>query len=252
MFSHKFKCDFTTNFDLSQVKSSSTHKISVIYIHGLFSDCWGRKPESVKTWCLEHRINFLRFELAGHGSDSERYLETDIDVWKSQLLEVIDDFCEGNVVLVGSSVGGWLSLLAAQERPERVVGIIGLAAAPDFTLDLEKYIFTPEQKQLMEKTGKLDFSTKDFTYVFTKKMFESGRKNALLGQEIPIDCKVHLLQGMRDDCLDPNKALNIAKALRSSEVVVKLLKRSNHRLCNSEDIQELFNSLKDVCFPQSA
>ena len=90
MQNRKFKTNFTTKFEYSQAKSLSTHKISVIYIHGLFSDCWGRKPESVKEWCKARGIGFFRYELAGHGSDSARYEEADMAVWKAQILEVID------------------------------------------------------------------------------------------------------------------------------------------------------------------
>ena len=201
MQNHKFKTDFTTKIDYSQAKSLSTHKISVIYTHGLFSDCWGRKPESVKEWCEKHNIGFFRYELAGHGSDSARYEEADMLIWKAQLLEIIDDIVDGKVILIGSSIGGWLSLLAAIERPERVQGIVGLAAAPDFTRDLEEYVFTPQQRQDMERNGRLEFSTKDFTYLFTKQMFDTARPMCLLGKEIPIDCPVHLLQGMKDDCI---------------------------------------------------
>ena len=157
MQNHKFKTDFTTKIDYSQAKSLSTHKISVIYTHGLFSDCWGRKPESVKEWCEKHNIGFFRYELAGHGSDSARYEEADMLIWKAQLLEIIDDIVDGKVILIGSSIGGWLSLLAAIERPERVQGIVGLAAAPDFTRDLEEYVFTPQQRQDMERNGRLEF-----------------------------------------------------------------------------------------------
>lgn len=246
MQNRKFKTNFTTKFEYSQAKSLPTHKISVIYIHGLFSDCWGRKPESVKEWCEARGIGFFRYELAGHGSDSARYEEADMAVWKAQILEVIDEMVDGPVVLVGSSIGGWLSLLAAAERPDRVRGVVGLAAAPDFTKDLEQYIFTPEQKQTMAQTGRLEFATKDFSYTFTKKMFDTAREMCLLGREIPIDCPVHLLQGMKDDCIAPDKAMNIAKCLRSSQVAVKMLKNSNHRLCNQEDIRELFNSLESM------
>ena len=246
MQNRKFKRNFTTKIDYSHAKSLSTHKITVIYTHGLFSDCWGRKPESVKEWCEAHDIGFFRYELAGHGSDSARYEGTDMQIWKAQLLEIIDEAVDGKVILIGSSIGGWLSLLAAIERPERVQGIVGLAAAPDFTRDLEEYVFTPQQRQDMERNGRLEFSTKDFTYLFTKQMFDSARPMCLLGKEIPIDCPVHLLQGMKDDCIEPNKAQNIAKCLRSPQVIVKLLKNSNHRLCNPEDITEMFNSLESM------
>lgn len=248
MQSHTYKSQFTTNFEFSQAKTSKTHKntpdFTAVYVHGLYSDPWGRKGEAIKAFCQEHNLGFLRFELAGHGSDVANYEKADFDIWKGQVLEVIDDLVNGPLVLIGSSIGGWLSLIAAIERPERIKGIIGLAAAPDFTSDLEKYIFTPEQKQVLEKDGRIVFPTNDFTYVFTKKMFDTAHKNLLLTGVIPVTCPVHLLQGTKDDSLDPNKAFNILKALQTDEVVVKWIKGSNHRLGRDIDIIEINNSLK--------
>ncbi len=244
MTDYTFKSNFTTKIDFRQAKSPETNKFTVVYTHGLYSDCWGRKPEAILKWCEEKGINFVRYELAGHGSDSARYEETDINIWKAQILEVIDEIAKTDVLLVGSSLGGWLSLLAARERPEKVIGVLGLAAAPDFTLDLENYIFTPEQKEKLFGEGRLEFGNKDFTYVFTKTMFESGRENRLLDKPLAVVCPVHLIQGQKDASLDPEKALKTAKCLESNDVVVKLLKDSNHRLGKDEDLAEILCSLE--------
>lgn len=250
MQSHTYKSQFTTNFEMSQAKTSTTHKnspnLTVIYVHGLYSDPWGRKPSEIAAFCEENNLGCLRFELAGHGSDVARYEETDFSVWKEQLLEVIEEMVTGPLLLIGSSIGGWLSLLAAIEHPDRVKGIIGLAAAPDFTVDLENYIFTPEQKQAMQADGRLVFPTPDFTYIFTKKMFDTAQENLLLTGIIPVKCPVHLLQGSEDASLNPNKAFNICKALERDDVVVKWLKGSNHRLGRDVDIQEIHNSIKSL------
>ncbi len=243
---HTFKSNFTTKIEISKAKSSKTNKLTVIYLHGLYSDPWGRKPEAVKAFAEENGLDFIRFELIGHGSDSKNYEQADLDVWKAQVLEVIDELVKGDILLIGSSLGGWLSLLSAVERPARVKGIIGLAAAPDFTVDLEKYVFTAEQKAEMQEKGRILFVNNDFTYVFTKKMFESGLRNSLLGREIPITCPVHLIQGQKDASIDPNKAVNIAKCLKSEKVVVKLLKNSDHRLGAEEDLAEIGASLKSI------
>lgn len=119
MTDYTFKSNFTTKIDFRQAKTPKTNSLTVVYIHGLYSDCWGRKPENVMEWCAANGVNFFRFELAGHGSDSARYEETDVNIWKAQLLEVIDDIVKTDVILAGSSLGGWLSLLAALERPEK-------------------------------------------------------------------------------------------------------------------------------------
>ena len=241
---YTFKSDFTTKIDFRQAKSPKTNNLTLVYTHGLYSDCWGRKPEAILNWCETKGIDFIRYELAGHGSDSARYEQADLNIWKAQILEVIDEIVKTDVILAGSSLGGWLSLLAARERPGKVKGVLGLAAAPDFTLDLENYVFTPEQKEKLSAEGRLEFTNNDFTYVFTKALFETGKENSLLGKPLPVVCPVHLIQGQKDASLDPNKALNIAKCLESSDVVVKLLKDSNHRLGKDEDLAEICCSLE--------
>jgi len=244
MIDYTFKSNFTTKIDFRQAKSPKTNSLTIVYTHGLYSDCWGRKPENILKWCEERNLNFIRYELAGHGSDSASYEQTDMNVWKAQILEILDTMVETDAILVGSSLGGWLSLLAARERPEKVKGLLGLAAAPDFTLDLENHVLTKEQKEKLYGEGRLEFGTADFTYVFTKALFETGKENALLGASLAVTCPVHLIQGQKDASLDPHKALNIARSLESDDVVVKLLKESNHRLGKDEDLAEIRCSLE--------
>ncbi len=248
---HTFKAKFTTKIELSQEKSLKTHKnsadLTVVYIHGLFSDPWGRKPEEVKSFCEENNLNFCRFELVGHGSDKDNYENIDFNDWKNQVLEVLDELVHGDVIMIGSSLGGWLSLVSAKERPNRVKGVIGLAAAPDFTYDIEQYIFTPEQKTEMKEKGKILFPMKDFTYIFTSKIFDTARENLLLNKELPITCPVHLLQGSEDKNVMPDKPFKIMKCLSSDDVVVKIIKGGNHRLGRDIDIAEMKKSLASMC-----
>ena len=246
MTEYTFGSNFTTKIDFRQAKTPRTNNLTIVYLHGLYSDCWGRKPESIANWCMEHGFDYFRYELAGHGSDSSRYEEVDFNIWKEQLLEVLDKIVKTDVVLMGSSLGGWLSLIGALNRPEQVKGVIGLAAAPDFTLDLEKYIFTPEQTKTLYEEGRLEFPMKDFTYVFTKKMFETAKQNRLLDKTLEIKCPVHLIQGQKDANILPDKALKIAQCLTSDEVVIKLLKDGNHRLGTDTDIAEILNTLESL------
>lgn len=243
-----FNSQFTTNFEQSQAKTSETNKNSsdftVVYVHGLCSDPWGRKPEEVKRFCEENNISFFRFELAGHGADRENYEKVDFNTWKGQILEVVDKMVMGKILFIGSSLGGWLSLIAARERPERTKGVIGLAPAPDFTYDMERYVLTDAQKTEMKESGRLLYPTKDFTYVVTQKMFDTARNNLLLEAPLAITCPVHIIHGTEDKNLDPQKPFKLLKCLQSEDVVLKLIKGSNHSLGRDADIEELLNSIR--------
>ncbi len=246
MQNYTFSSNFTTKIDVRQAKTATTHKITLLYIHGLFSDPWGRKPETCCQIAAEQNIDFIRFELIGHGSDSSNYEQADFPLWVSQIEELITNFAQGDIILAGSSLGGWLALLLAERHPDRVKGVIGLAAAPDFTMDLEQHIFTAEQKQQLSQTGRLEFTNNDFTYIFTQKMFDSAHHFRLLNRSIELSCPLYLLQGMKDASLDWRKALQIAQSVSRDDVIIKLLKNSNHRLGHDNDLLELRHALTDL------
>jgi len=234
---------FTTNFEHVTPVSNNTQKFTILYTHGFCSDPWGRKPEEVKTWCLKNNVPFYRYELAGHGSDRLRFEETDINIYKAQILEIIDKYIQGDIVVVGSSLGGWLSLLAAIHRKNRIKGVIGLAAAPDFTVEYIQYA-TPSQIEEMKNFGKITYSGQNITYTITKCFIDSGNENLVLNKdEIDISCPVVLIQGMKDTSVDWHMALKIAQRVKTQNVVVKLLKNANHRLNEDSDIREILSGL---------
>ncbi|MBR1606027.1 MAG: alpha/beta hydrolase [Alphaproteobacteria bacterium] len=246
MSTHQFLRQFTTNFEYIKAKSTEINKFTVLYTHGLYSDPWGRKPDAVRDWCAKNNIDFFRYELAGHGSDAGNYENVDVNLWKAQILEIIDTMIEGDIVVVGSSLGGWLSLIAAEVRPDRVKAVLGLAAAPDFTVDLEDKYLTPEQNKTIQEQGRLEFTNDDFTYVFTKKLMNTGRENQMLNRQIEINCPVHLIQGQKDASLDWRKALQISQAIQGNNVTIKLLKYSNHRLGEDSDLEAIASSLSTI------
>ena len=245
MQKHTFSNGFTTDFEYIQADFSNNTEITLVYTHGFCADPWGRKPDEIKEWCAKHNISFYRYELAGHGSDAANIEKADFNIWKEQLLEIIDSL-SGKIILAGASLGGWLSLKAATLRPERVCGVLGLAAAPDFTKDNADYV-TEEQKQELENTGKLVIDDEGFKIVITKQLIDTGNQNLMLDKPyIGINCKTVLIQGMEDDSVYWPKALKIAEKIQGQEVMVKLLKGSNHRLNTDPDIKEILSALDSL------
>jgi len=245
-FLHTFKCGHTTKCEHIRPDCSKTQRFSVVYAHGFCSDPYGRKPEEVKKWCIEHKMGFFRFELAGHGVDQERFEDVTMNTCKSQIFEIIEDLVDGPVLVMGSSMGGWLSLLAACHFKERVIGFIGMAAAPDFLKTYFENNFKPEHKAILDQYGKIEFKVDDYKYMITKKMIESAHDNLLLENEvIPFQGKVRLLQGMKDASLQWKTALTIAQKMESDDVEVHLIKNANHYLGHDEDIKALMRALDD-------
>jgi pimeloyl-ACP methyl ester carboxylesterase len=145
-------------------------------------------------------------------------------------------------------MGGWIMLLAALARPARIAGLVGIAAAPDFTEDLMWEAFSPEIRDEILNQGRYERPSVygDDPYVITRNLIEDGRRNLLLRDVIPIRCPVRLLQGMADDDVPWKTALRLAGALESDEVEVTLVKKGDHRLSGPQDLRRLFRALDEM------
>lgn len=236
--------EFLTRYE--HHKPQEEAPLTVLYIHGLASNPWGRKPEAVKSVCEQLELNFYRFELLGHGIDAANYEKTDLDLWKEQILDIIDHHITGNFIIVGHCIGGWLGLMAAQERGERLKGIVCTSTAPNL-VELMDMQVKPEQRQELESNGKIIVKIERMVFTFTRSFIASGLKNAILNQpDIPITCPVHLIQGLKDTFIDWRVIFRIAAKLRSDKVAIKLLKNSNHHLQHPLDLEEINNSLRSI------
>ncbi len=243
MQKYTFNSHFATDFEYILPKK---HLPTVLYLHGFCSNAWGYKPEAVKNVCLEQGFGLVRFDFAGHGSDVENFEKADFSVWKNQVFEAIEKIISGDVIVVGSSMGGWLSMLAAIKYPDRIKGLIGLAAAPNFVKYFSDQI-TSEQKQELEHSGKFKIINNDFEYTITSRFIETAFASLLPdNQPWNINCPVHLLQGMRDASVPWRSVLEYSSHITSPNVVVKLLKDSNHRLNDENAIKELKSSLVNI------
>lgn len=244
MTKYTFKTQFATEFEHIPAKINCP---TILYLHGFCSDPWGKKPETVKSFCLQSGVGLFRFEYAGHGSDLDNFEKADFEIWRQQVFEIIEDVIKGDIYLVGSSMGGWLSLLAAIKYPTRVKGLIGLAAAPNFVKKFADKM-GEEQKELFAQKGKIEIPTKDFNYTITKRFVDTALQNCLPedGSFWKINCPVHLIQGMKDDSLLWSRSLEFAELIESDFVEIKLLKSSDHRLNDDVAIAELYNSLVNI------
>jgi pimeloyl-ACP methyl ester carboxylesterase len=225
----------------------SAKPIGVVFMGGFRSDMQGSKALALEAWCQAQGRSYLRFDYTGHGQSTGTFVDGCIGVWADDALSAFDHLTQGPQVLVGSSMGGWMALLVARERPERVKGLIGLAAAPDFTEDLMWDVMSEEQRtELMEKGQILepnDYDPSDPT-IITKYLIEDGRRHLLLRDPLNISVPVRLIQGMKDTDVPWATALNIQDALVSDDVTVQLVKSGDHRLSEAEDLMRLERTLE--------
>jgi pimeloyl-ACP methyl ester carboxylesterase len=215
---------------------------TIIFLPGYASDMEGTKALALDAWAAKKGRAMVRFDYRGCGRSSGQFEDYTLEDWRDDALRVIDA-TEGPVVLVGSSMGGWLMLLAALARARKVVGLVGIAAAPDFT----EWDFDGERRAALICDGRIaEDSPYGGTTVYTHALWESGQRNLLLEAPIILDCPVRLLHGQADPDVPWQLSLDIAKRLRSDDVQVTLIKDGDHRLSRPQDIKLLIATVKKL------
>lgn len=212
---------------------------ALVFLPGYASDMDGGKATALDAWAEGEGRAMLRFDYAGCGASPGVFEEQTLESWRDDALAAIDSV-EGPVLLVGSSMGGWLMLLATLARPERVSGLIGIAAAPDFT----DWGYSDVQKQTIRAEGRLEEPSPygDQPTVTTHPFWESGERQKLLGGPIPIHCPVRLLHGTADPDVPWRLSLDLMERLDSEGVQVTLVKGGDHRLSRPQDIALLLRT----------
>ena len=212
---------------------------TLVFLPGYASDMEGGKATALDAWAEGEGRAMLRFDYAGCGASPGSFEEQTLESWRDDALAAIDSV-EGPVLLVGSSMGGWLMLLAALARPERVAGLIGIAAAPDFT----DWGYSEAQKAAIRGDGRLVEPSPygDDPTVTTRAFWESGERRKLLGGPIPIRCPVRLLHGTADADVPWRMSFELMDRLETGDVQVTLVKGGDHRLSRPQDIALLLRT----------
>jgi pimeloyl-ACP methyl ester carboxylesterase len=220
----------------------------VILLGGFMSDMTGSKATALEAFCRARGQAFVRFDYFAHGASSGDFAEATIGRWRDDALGVIDALTEGPQVLVGSSIGGWVMLLAARERPERIKGLVGVAAAPDATEDLMWAQFPKPAQAALMSDGQIRVPSEysEQGYLITRKLIEDGRRNLVLRAPLPIACPVRLLHGMEDKDVPWELSLRLAGHLASTDVTVTLVKHGDHRLSTDVDLARLCATVESL------
>ena len=217
---------------------------TIVFLPGYMSDMEGGKATALDAWAEETGRAMLRLDYSGCGASEGRFADGTLSVWRDDVLYLIDTLVDGPVLLVGSSMGGWLMLLVALARPETVQGLIGIAAAPDFT----EWGFSEMEKARLRRDGRIEEPSEysDEPYVTTLAFWGDGQASRLLEKEIPFDGPVRLLHGQRDEDVPWEVSLRLAAALRSAQVQTILVKDGDHRLSRGEDLALLIAAADEI------
>jgi pimeloyl-ACP methyl ester carboxylesterase len=219
----------------------------IVFLGGFRSDMTGTKGMFLEEFCRRCGHAYVRFDYFGHGASSGDAAFGTIGHWTADTIAVIDSLTEGPQILVGSSMGGWIMLLAALARPSRIRGLVGIAAAPDFTEDLVWPQLDAAQRRQLRETGAVTMPSEydPAGYTYRLSLFEEGERHLVMRGPIALECPVRLLHGMCDVAVPWQTSLTLAERLGSRDVAVTLVKNGDHRLSSEADLALLARTLDE-------
>ncbi len=220
----------------------------VVFLGGFSSDMDGTKALYLEDWAKRRGRAFLRFDYSGHGRSSGSFEEGCISDWATDAFDVISSLAEGPQVLVGSSMGGWISLLVAPRLKGKVTGLVGIAAAPDFTEDFRLSSPIRDQWHVLERDGRLELESdySDEPMVITKKLIDDGCHNLVLERPMHLPFPVRFLQGTDDTDVDQKVALKLLAHASGPDIRLVLVKGADHRFSSRECLELIEQSVESV------
>ena len=219
----------------------------VIFCGGFMSDMTGTKALALEEACQKSSRSYTRFDYRGHGQSGAAFESGTIGLWAGDAQAVLDKVTQGPQIIVGSSMGGWIMLLLARARPDRIAGLIGIAPAPDFVLRMWDQ-FSDEIKATLKRDG-VYYAPSEYSeepYAITLQLIEDGRQHLVLQEPLSVDYPVRILHGMADPDVPWRQSLTIVERLQGDDIVVTFSKNGDHRLSKPDDIARLIGAVETL------
>jgi pimeloyl-ACP methyl ester carboxylesterase len=219
----------------------------VVFLGGFRSDMTGSKAAHLALWAAQQNRPFLRFDYSGHGQSGGAFEDGCIGEWFADALDIISARTNGPQILVGSSMGGWISLLIARAMPEKLAGLVGIAAAPDFTEDSMWDGFSPAQRAELATNGAVQIPS-DYgdPYTITRKLIKDGRKHLVLRTPLNLPFPVRLLQGTADADVPVSVATRLLDHISVDDIRLCIVKGADHRFSSVECLGLITQTLETL------
>ena len=220
---------------------------TLVFLGGFMSDMMGSKATHLEDWAKKNHYGFLRFDYSGHGQSSGVFESCNISDWVEDTYEIITEKTTGPIILIGSSMGGWISFLIYQKLRDRISGIVTIAAAPDFTEDYFWANLSDKQKSELLSVGKV-FLPSDYEepYPITLALIENGRKNLILTRPLKVLCPIRMLQGTADKAVDTQTAIKLLNHIDCDNMHLKFVAQADHSFSSPTCLQILEQTIKEV------
>ena len=217
----------------------------IIFVHGLNSDMQGLKALRIEKYAKKNKLSFLRFDCRGHGKSFSNFEDFNITDWKKDLIDLLDNITKGPQIIVGSSMGGWLMILAAKARKKRIFGLLGLATATDFGDNLYSDLSKKSRKELKNK-GITKYTSNGFSYYLSNKFFKEAKKNNILNKPFRFNKPFILIHGTKDNVVDYMMPQKIMNNTSGKNVQIHYIKSSDHRLSSEQNLNCITSAIDAI------
>ncbi|WP_306251697.1 carboxylesterase [Parvularcula sp. IMCC14364] len=220
----------------------------IIWLGGYASDMAGTKADYLSSWARSMGRPYLRFDYSGHGESGGYFEDGCISDWADDALCVLDQLTEGPQILIGSSMGGWITCLLARQRPERLAGLLFIAPAPDFTDELMWPSWDKATQQRLLSEGKLEFPSEydESVMIYTRRLYEDGKSASVFAQPLKVNVPVRILQGMNDTSVPWQHAARLAEHIEAGDLQITMIKGADHRMSGPADLARLAQVLESL------
>ncbi|XP_017558365.1 abhydrolase domain containing 10, depalmitoylase a [Pygocentrus nattereri] len=247
---HKTTIQYATRPDLPRLayRKLKGKSPGVVFLPGFASHMGGRKAEALEEFCKSLGHSYLRFDYTGCGASEGQMTDYNIGTWKKDVLYVLDELVEGPQILVGSSMGGWLMLLAALARPEKIAALVGISTAADHFVTAFNTLPIEMRKEIEER-GSWSFPTRyneEGSYMLSLDFLKEAENHCILQSPIPVACPVRLIHGLKDADVPWHVSMQVAERVLSNDVDVVLRKHGHHRMSEKDDIKLMVYTIDDL------
>lgn len=240
------RLETSTGRTLAYHKTNGTGP-GVVFLGGFMSDMNGTKAVYLEDWARQQGRAFLRFDYSGHGESSGKFEDGCIGDWAEDAQAAVTALTKGPQILVGSSMGGWIALLLARRMPERISGLVGVAAAPDFTEDsMWPGLSDSQRRQISDEGQTLLPNPYEAPYTLTRHLFEDGRHHLVLRSPLPLPFPVRLVQGTADEAVETSVPLRLLGHAECHDMRLTLVKDADHRFSTSDCLAMITDAIAEV------
>ena len=221
------------------------NSLSIVFLHGFMSDLEGEKPRALLNFAKKNKVSFLAQEYSGHGKSSGKFIDGNISKWSEQTSKLIRKKTKGsNLILVGSSMGAWISLKQFEIFKNRIIGFLGIGAAPEFLEHIMWKKFSKKMKKETIKKGIYNLKHGDYEYPITYQLIKDGRKNKVLNKKINLKIKVTMVHGEKDEAVPVSYSRKVLRLFPNAHKKINVIKNGNHSLSNKRGLKIILKELK--------